>query len=695
MTKSKKVATGGGAATSSGIEFQAATGALYCALMLTQQDSSILDSKGPRGQVEAVAFEQIASVDDILVSFQGAIRAAIQAKRGLTFSDKQESEFAKVIRQFVAEHRQPFTAIGPLILAVSPRASAGVREVLRRLLDRFRELTEDADPAMSKEERQTWTGLRKLVTAELIEVSNSAAPAIVDDLLRRVYVLCIDPEDGGADVRMALALLRSQMNIEPLLVWRGLVAMCLDACKRRGTVTRSSLTETFQKFEIVPGATIEQSKEAFFTITFAEAVGSYGRDYVLARKPLGDNGPKLGVLELYRFNKAGKKRYRFDQKYLYLSNGVPPSLVLARANAWSGIERLLEDIPGMKDENELYLLPIDGDAEKFEKFPHVEAHRALCEMRMESQVKRLRCLHCGEAISDKTAEIVEIDNDGDDFDVGPVHVRCRRPVDRVVGHVKLPQFEEYPHLCNFDLAGFAQAIRRGQLSMRMITRAKVPAVILWNREFRKSLNAPYCIEIQLLGNTQRYATERGTLRRYPLAEATRKAEWMTEQFAVWKERHNPFCYTSLSDQFGNYSILETTRESNEHCIECLRAVAVLYTEKIGAQFREDPLYYAPLLGLREANTGEWVNLDGVVPLLSDPFAIEQSVRNWTVARKMIPAFICSLLATDEEFDQLVGSAINNGHQVFIDPLFDGIGQSIGGVEVRPMPDGESVATPTM
>ncbi len=655
--------------------------------MLTQQDSSILDPKGQRGQVEAVAFEQIAPVDDILVSFEGATKAAIQAKRGLALSNKSNSEFAKVIRQFVADHREASTATSPLILAVSPRASAGVREILRRLLDRFREHTGSADPAMSKEERQAWAGLRQLVTAELVGLNIPEAAPAVDHILRRMYVLCIDPEDGGTDVRLALALLRSRMNIEPLLAWRGLVAMCLDACKRRGSVTRASLVEAFQRFEIIPGSNAEQSKEAFFTVAFAEAgAGSYGRDCVLARRPLGDGGPELGILELYRFDEAGQRRYRFDRTRLYLSGGAPSSLVLARASTWSGIERLLPGLPGMTDERELYLLPIRGDAEEFEKSPFAEAQRELCRKRMESRAERLRCLHCGEAISDRNGEVVEIDNEGDAFDVGPVHAGCRRTVDRVVGQLRLPQFEEYPHLRNFDLTGFAQAIRRGQFSMQMIKRAKGPVVIAWNREFRKSLNAPYCIEIQLLGKTQRYVTERGTLRRYPLAEATKKAEWMTEQFVAAKKRHDPVCYTSLSGQFGNYSVLETTRESNEHCIECVRAAAVPYTEQIGAGFGEDPSYYAPLLALRETKTGEWVHLDGAVPLLSDPFAIEQSVRNWTTAGKAMPPFTCNLLATDGDFDQLVGSSIDDGRQVVIDPLFDGAGQPISGVEVRPMPD---------
>jgi hypothetical protein len=693
MAKRKeKAATGGGAATSGGIEFQAATGALYCALMLAQEDSSILDPKGPRGQVETVAFEQVAAVDDIVVSFQGAPRAALQAKRGLALSDRTDSEFAKVIRQFAAEYRRDPAWTGPLVLVVSPRVSAGVRDILRRLLDRLRELAVDADPTASMEEREAWGGFKKLAAAELVEAGKPATSSAVDGLLRRIHVLCIDPEDGGTDVRVALALLRSKMNVEPLLVWRGLVATCLDACKRRGTVTRASLAKAFEKFAIVTGATAEQSDEAFFTVAFAEAaVGSYGRDFVMAKMPPGDEGPRLGILELYRFDEGGRRRYRLDRTHLYLAGNAPPSLVLARASSMSGIERLLPSIPGMEMEKELFVVPIRGGGEQYERSPHTEAHRELCHKQLESRVGRLRCLHCGEAISDTAAEVVEIDNDGDEFDVGPVHMRCRRPVDRVVGHVKLPQFEEYPHLRNFDLAGFARAMRRGQMSMRIAARAKVPVVIAWNRAFQISLGAPYCIEIQLRGDARRYVTERGTLRRYPQVEATRKAAWITAQIAEAKNRRDPLCYTSLSGQFGNYSVLETTRETTEHCIECLRAAAVPYTEHIGSGFREDCSFYAPLLALRDAKTGKWLDLGGTVPLLTHPFAIEQSVRNWKAAGKAVPSFLCSLLATDGEFDQLVGSAFDGGCGVVIDPLFDGVGMPITGVDVRPMPDDEELA----
>ncbi len=687
MAKRREAGSGGGAAASGGIEFQAAAGAIYCALMLTEENSSILDPKGPCGQVEAVAFEQDAAVDDIVVSFQGAARAALQAKRGLTLSDKPGSEFAKVIRQFATEHRRAPMDSFPLVLVVSPRASAGVRDVLRRLLDRHRELAGEMDPSTSKEERQAWSGLRQLAAAEIAESGKAANAAVVSSFLRRMHVLCIDPEDGGTDVRMVLALLRSKLNVDPLLVWRSLVAMCLDACKRRGSVTRSSLATAFDKFMMAAGSTSNQSEEAFFEVAFTEAgAGMYGRDFVLAKRPLGSKGPELGILELYRFDEGGQRRYGFDRTHLHLAGGVAPSLVMARASTMTGIERLSQSVVDQESERVVPLLLMRGDGDQHERSSYAEAHRELCRKRLESQVRRLRCLHCGEAISDSAAAVVELDNEGDAFDVGPVHRRCCRPVDRVVGHVKLPQFEDYPHLRNFDLTGFARAIRHGQLSMQVAARAKVAAVLAWNPDFRKSLSAPYCIEVVLRGDARRYVTERCTLRRYPRAEGTKKAAWITEQIKEAKNRRDPLCYTSMSGQFGNYAALETTREPSEHCVECLRAVAVPYTEQIGASFQDHPSYYAPLLALRNADTGQWMNLDEMVPLISNPFAIEQSVRNWRAAGKSVPEFACDLLATDGDFDHLVEEVLTRGCQIVIDPLFDGDGKPLRGVEVRVIPD---------
>lgn len=654
--------------------------------MLTEEDSLILDPKGPRGLVEAVAFEQHSAVDDIVVSYQDSPQMAIQAKRSLTFSNKANSEFVKVIRQFVKEHTSVSTESNLLILAVSSRASANIKDVLRRMLDRNREVVPGADFSASKVEQNTWEGLKKIVTAEISSINNEATDTIVETLIRKMYVLCLNPEDGETDVRMVLALLRSRMNIDPLLVWRALVAICLDACKRRGTVTRSRLNMEFQKFNIVPNATPKHSNDAFFSVVFSETViGSYGRDVVIVKKPYGSDSPPIAILELYRFDEAGNRRYRFDRTHIHHGGETISSLVIARASTWAGINRLLSNLPEIDAAQRVALMPMIGGEEQ-DNSPFAEAHQALCQKQLESRINPASCMHCGESISDTAAEIVEVDNYGDDFDIGPIHSRCRRSVDRVVGHVQIPCFEDYPHLVNFDIEGFAHAIRRGQTMISSSKKVGNEAIIAWNPSFQESLEAPFCVEIQLHGNQLRYITERGTLRRYTQAESVQKADWMTEQFANAKQTRNPFCYTSVTGIFGNYSALETTREPTENCVECLKATSVRYTAQIGEQFKSARSCYAPLLGLRGVSNGEWMEIDGIVPLISDPFSIEQSVRNWNAGGKNVPPFVCSLLSTDSEVDQFFEINLGTEKRIVIDPLFDQIGNQISGIGVMSMPD---------
>jgi hypothetical protein len=545
------------------------------------------------------------------------------------------------------------------------------------------------DPTTSKAERRVWLMVKKLMSAELGSSGTASPDFTLDAQLRRMHVLCVDPEDGGTDVRMVLALLRSKLNVDPLLYWRALVATCLDACKRGGTLSSTSLATTFEKFAVNPDDPVDKSEDAVARVVFAEATaGSYGRDLVLARHPLGLQGPALGIVELYRFDEAGRRRYRFDHQHLILANGITPSKVLARASTWAGIERLAPMALMHDGVEELYMLPLSAGCESHDHSPHAEVHGKLCQKKLEARIDRMRCLRCGEPVSGSVAELVEIDNDVDAFDVGLVHADCRSHVDRLIGQVKQPGFEKYPHLKNFDLDGFARAIRRGQMASRMAARAKVPVVAAWNDKYRKSLDAPYCIALPLRGNGQRYVTERGSLRRYSQPEAEQRAGWMSKMIAEAKHRRDPICFTSLSGQFGNYSVLETTREADEQCIECLKATVVPYTEQIGQGFQERLLYYAPLLALRKSGSGEWLDLDGAVPLLSDPFAIEQTIRNWQTAGMVVDPFACALLATDEEFDHMVASVFSDGREIVLDPLFDAKRGRIAGVPVQAMPDNE-------
>jgi hypothetical protein len=97
--------TDGEAATNSGIDFQHRVGALAMVTMLT--DLADLDVAGlgnPGERPTQVRFETADGIDDIVIVLdEGQI--LVQAKNTISLSTSADSEFAKVIRQFVEKSR--------------------------------------------------------------------------------------------------------------------------------------------------------------------------------------------------------------------------------------------------------------------------------------------------------------------------------------------------------------------------------------------------------------------------------------------------------------------------------------------------------------------------------------------------------------------------------------------------------------
>jgi hypothetical protein len=129
--------TGGGAATNSGIDFQHRVGALALVVMLA--DSVDLDAVGLGEASEKptqVRFETNDGIDDIVIDL-GKGRILVQAKNTLSLSTGAESEFAKVIQQFVTQSLHEANN-DRFLLAVSPGASAKIRLDFKKLCESYR-----------------------------------------------------------------------------------------------------------------------------------------------------------------------------------------------------------------------------------------------------------------------------------------------------------------------------------------------------------------------------------------------------------------------------------------------------------------------------------------------------------------------------------------------------------------------------
>ena len=136
-------------------------------------------------------------VDDIVIALdEGQI--LVQAKNTISLSTGADSEFAKVIRQFVAQSRRDVPN-ERYVLAVSPGASAKVRLDLKQLCQSYRLNETDAGQnPLTANERQVLDAVNAHIDREFKDITGSVCDEKLRiELLRRIHIQTFDVAEGG------------------------------------------------------------------------------------------------------------------------------------------------------------------------------------------------------------------------------------------------------------------------------------------------------------------------------------------------------------------------------------------------------------------------------------------------------------------------------------------------------------------
>ena len=116
------------------------------------------------------------------------------------------------------------------------------------------------------------------------------------------------------------------------------------------------------------------------------------------------------------------------------------------------------------------------------------AYQDLCKRILEKNEQIMRCLHCGDYVSEKNAPFIEIDEDGFEHAIGLIHKSCLRPIDRVIGLIKAQLFDEYEYLKNFDYKTWYNLVPQGQaLFASLEGKPKQVMLMAWHPEGCKSI----------------------------------------------------------------------------------------------------------------------------------------------------------------------------------------------------------------
>ncbi len=213
------LASGGGAATSAGILFEQQLGALFGARMIASQP---MDPRFQLGAAEPIwiRFETEAPVDDMMIGTSAGGVVAIQAKASLSLSRDPNGPFAKTISQFVRHwlacrdgggdvdwNRPLDPTVDRLVLAVSPRAPASIREDLPAAL---RGAAQPGTRASTIGQLRALADFHDCIRQAWEKISREPLPpGLNEELAHLTAVVTFDPD--GADGATTEALLTTMV----------------------------------------------------------------------------------------------------------------------------------------------------------------------------------------------------------------------------------------------------------------------------------------------------------------------------------------------------------------------------------------------------------------------------------------------------------------------------------------------------
>ena len=611
--------------------------------------------------------EAALAIDDIVIVGE-CHRALIQAKTSVSLSGSDGSVYADVLRQFVGHHLRNSQEGDSYILATSIGSSKKIVDALRHLTHstrlNARALNDDPHTETQKEVLEKTRGL----ILGFLRDGGVGAPTNDDflNVFRRIQVLALDLKaDGGRDLNAALMALKQKAAIECSLLWPALLQLCGALAEKRGAIDKVGLTDRFGLYMKREPQVPTQAEEAAFQPVAPEDP-SAGTDVVMFYAPGSENDAVL-LAATDRFNKDGSRATVFTRDGFKYQDSTVQS-VLCRAATPIGVARYLAENPQLLGDRKLAVLTnvLNRSAESR---PFVDAHKQSLKRMLQESSTQLRCVVCGDPVSENKAYVVEVDVEGVAPAAGLAHRRCQYPGLRLLGELESPLFDHYEVLRDFDFNKWIAVHRKNGASVLALNE---PAV-------RKMVRPPtpvghprgeWCVRIDTKGGgPSHYVTNRAKVLRLDLVGARDEVAAQEEKLSNLAEKGDPWCITEDRIHAGRKSGLRRRLPAGTKVLECVGATAVRFTREIDELYSNPAEYYAPLALLVTPERGDPFELAKSVVLLTDPFKILDFMENWREAGYAIASIGAEVIETDQRFDICVSEALHRGRRVLVDPLF--------------------------
>jgi hypothetical protein len=668
----------GGAATCGGVDFQQRVAGYFMVYMLFELKSLLPIGLDGDYDLLEISFETANSIDDIEVSTDSC-KFFIQAKRSISLSSSENSEFVKVIRQFVNQYITSGTKEEKYLLVTSSDASSKIKKELRKITEsaRLNDTGFENNP-LNKSEENTFEKLKQSVSSAYNKIiENTLSEQDFIDIIKRIYVIIFDIQKGMPLENALLTLLSSKTSVSPEIIWAIIIKHALSLASNRQSLNKTGIKDSLGKY--LAKHTDEEKKaiaSEIIKIEYSDNIVRSGREVLLIKS--FDEDFDFMLVELKRFDELGNKNFKFSDDKCELPDGRIWQ-VIHRAATLAGVQRYIEENADNYSDKKLAILSKNAK-EDYDLSESALAHGELCKKMILNSAEPLNCIKCGDFVSEDATPLVEIDCETSDHKVGLVHKECLESIDRILGKIDAELFREYDFLKDFDYITWFNQLQGGQgLFNGLHSKPAQIYPMAWKSDALKLSKGKYCIKINLEDGSSRYVHDRGKVLKQPLEEAEKKLDLFVEGFKKSKSDKDPWCYTSKKEQFGNYSKLEKLKDEDEECIECVNAEIVVCTKAVEDAYSNVKNFYAPVFILTEKDSGLPLLINNALFILNNPLELGIYLKNWNKAGIEIPEYSIKIIKTDEEFDLYMAQLLQDGVQVVANPKFNMKAEPISGI----------------
>nr|WP_294509135.1 hypothetical protein [uncultured Rhodopila sp.] len=494
-----------------------------------------------------------------------------------------------------------------------------------------------------------------------------------------------------------LLLLFRYASNEPEFLWSKLLSENAGAASNRMTLEKESLETRYREKLRGEG----EASQWLLKIDIDVKEIPAGIEYFLVEIPddraligyLGVKGLLAGDVVFWgtsRFDPTCRKTLKFSGDQCILPNGMPLKL-LARAASWAALGRIMgsqELIDSRKlkaSGNRIVLLGEEVMPDIYNKSGCARKYRPDLFAAFCKNTNPSRCLVCGRPAIEQGALTVEIDEEGNELEIGLVHAECWKPAHRVIGTVSGMFLDMFPLLRRFDVDAYIHALPGGHGAFMSLS-PKIPGtvfVMVWSGE-EYDPHGTFCLQIELENGNHMFAIHRGRVERLDKPIAEQKAKQMNEQIRSQLEKYDPMCVKVIENGhiYAPKSAIENSDKEPGDLVSATLVKTIRFEQRIAKALDKYKNWYAPLCYFQRVDDQKILTINRSIVLLTDPFSIASLAAGLKPLGIDLQEFETRVIASDADFDRLARDMFEVVSDFVVDPTWDEDGHLVPAAKIR-------------